>query len=54
MSNTSDGWYDAVLKQMAAETYLEGIGISDLVRIKQALVEGNQFIGSESISLRRS
>ena len=41
MSNTIEVWYDAVLKQMAAEVYLEGVSVSDLDRVKDVLVGRN-------------
>jgi hypothetical protein len=41
MSNMIDVWYDAVLKQMAAETYLEGAVLSNATVVKQRLMTGN-------------
>jgi hypothetical protein len=47
MSNPIDFWYDAVLKQMAAEVYFEGIDPADPVLVRQSLVVGNNRPGFE-------
>lgn len=53
MSNAIDLWYDAVLKQMAAEAYLEGVDLSEPADIKAALVQGNNRPGFEPRGLTR-
>ena len=53
MSNAIDLWYDAVLKQMAAEAYLGGVDLSNPGRVKDALVQGNNRPGFEPLGLTR-
>jgi len=46
-------WYEQVLRQMAAESYLEGVNLSNRDEVKEALLLGNNRIGFNAVGLTR-
>src|SRR5258706_677149 len=46
-------WYDYALQQMVAETYFEGIDVTNADSVRDALRQGNNRLGFETKGLTR-
>ena len=53
MTSPVDAWYDVVLQQMAAESYLEGVNFAEAADVEEAIKRGNNRPGFDARGFTR-